>query len=234
MAARPSGPRRLGWVQLAGQQVSHRPDPRDPGYVLCDLPLPAATRIRDRQPNWPACPFCQQELQLCREEIRAALAAPPPDAKRSPAPVRGDRSRRSPAAEQVAPSAPKLPAVSDRIRERLATRPVLGDGPTGAAGTWQLPVGWVRLAGRPLWHRPHPEQPARTMCELLLLSEPIYRQRTTADADCPDCAAVRHAALSALRARDRQAPTPPRKAKHTPPPRAQVFRAGLPGLGRGR
>ncbi|GAB1639644.1 hypothetical protein [Krasilnikovia sp. MM14-A1259] len=226
--------RRLGWVQLRGQRVLHRPDPRQPDRVLCALELPVTVVIHRRPPApWPPCPFCQQEIQLHRQEIQSSVSTRPSPSP-APAPVpRPTRAARATA--RRSPQPPAAPTVSARIRRLLIALPVLGPGPTGTAGTWQVPDGWVQLKPGGVWHRRHPERPDRMMCDLLPHGAPVYRRRTNADPACPDCAAVRNAALSALRAQ----PAPQRKPPARPPaparlPRAQVVRGGLPGLGRDR
>jgi len=235
-ARAPAEGRAPGWVELLAEQgVLHRPDPRVPDRVLCGLVLPGSVPIHRRPPrHWPPCPRCQEKLG--RRVPRRDQAPPvmPARARRQVA----DRAARRRDPRPVA--APAAPVVSARIRARLTTLPVvLGDGPSGKAGTWRLPVGWVRLRGT--WHRPHPDRPYWVMCELALPgAASIYRQRTTDEPACPDCLAIRDRALSELRARDRQQeplrPRPPedRRPRSAQPPRLQIVRGGLPGLGRDR
>lgn len=214
--------RGLGWVQLPQPpQVLHRPDPYVPDRVLCGKVLQGTVPIHRTPPqSWPACPDCQAKIQgrLRRQQQSAEQAA-------------GQRGR------PVAPL-PRQRRASERIRRRLAAGPVLGARPTGMAGTWRLPVGWVQFRG--LWHRPHPEQPDQVMCELTLpAAAPVYRRRTANEPLCPDCNAVRSAALAELRAQDRQralpAPAGKRSRRSDPsPPRIQIVRGGLPTLGRDR
>jgi hypothetical protein len=172
------------WIQLTKpSRVLHRPDPYIPDRVMCGRVLPGRVPIHRTPPQpWPACPDCQQRVDAeSRQDRRQRSRVPGP-------------------ADQ-----PRPPAVSAWIQRRLAAGPVLGDGPTGTAGTWRLPVGWVRLDGRSVWHRPHPERPDRVMCDLPLHpAVPVFRRRVGNKRACPDSEAVRAAALTELRDRERQ------------------------------
>lgn len=216
--------RSLGWVQLPKPpQILHRPDPYLPDRVLCGLVLPGRTPIHQTPPTqWPPCPECQQ-----RADAEAKAGA---EAKRD-----HHRGGRPDHPAGGPPQAAPKPAVSARVRRLLAAGPVLGDGPTGTAGTWQLPVGWVRLDSRSSWHRPHPERPDQVMCGLALpAGVAVLRRRVGTRRACPDCEAVRAAALTEQRARDRTT-RQKRSARATPrPPRPRPVRGGLPTLGRNR
>jgi hypothetical protein len=236
--------RALGWVQLPRPpRVLHRPDPYIPDRVICGQVLPGNVPIHRTPPqDWPACSRCQAKIDADPEEARrdrrwrVATAS----TVQTPGQSAGRAGRQRDRVPSSPDRAPRPPAVSARILRRLAALSVLGAGPTGTAGTWRLPVGWVRLDGCPVWHRPHPERPDRVMCELILpATVSVYRRRTTNEPACPDCDAVRARALSELRERERQRadgqpPAPTKRTTPPRPPRPRMVRGGLPTLGRDR
>jgi len=221
---------RLGWVQLPkpALRVLHRPDPYIPDRVLCGLKLPGRVPIHETPPcDWAHCDSCQAKIDADPEEARRDRREPPTPPEIAD---RGGRRR------DKRPPSPRPPlSVSVRIRERLAARPVIGDGPVGPAGTWRVPVGWVRLDDQAVWHRPHPERPDQVMCELPLpAAASVYQRRVTTKRVCPDCQAVRAQALKELRERDRLLPPAAPRMTTRQPPRPQIVSGGLPTLGRDR
>jgi len=213
------GPR-PGWVQLPkpALRVLHRPDPYIPDRVLCGLKLPGRVPIHETPPcDWAHCDSCRAKIDADPEEVRRE---PTIRAKSA-----GRARRRQPQ--------PRPLVVSARIRDRLAARPVTGDGPVGTAGTWRVPAGWARLDDQAVWHRPHPERLDQVMCELPLpAAVSVYQRRATTEPVCPDCHAVRTQALKELRELDRRLPPPLRRTSPCHPPRPQIVRGGLPTLGR--
>lgn len=224
------GPR-LGWVQLPkpALRVLHRPDPYIPDRVLCGLKLPGRVPIHEAPPcDWAHCDTCQAKIDADPEEARRDRREP---TTRTGSASRADRAGR----RREGRPRPQPLSMSERIRERLAARPVIGDGPIGTAGTWRVPVGWVRLDDQAVWHRPHPERPDQVMCELPLpVSASVYQRRVTTQPVCPDCHAVRTQALKELRDLDRLQPPPAPRTTTRQPPRPQIVRGGLPTLGRDR
>lgn len=222
------GPR-LGWVQLPkpALRVLHRPDPYIPDRVLCGLKLPGRVPIHETPPcDWAHCDSCQAKIDADPEEARRDRREP---ATRAESAGHGGRRR------EPRPQPPRSLAVSARIRERLAARPVIGAGPVGTAGTWRVPLGWVRLDDQPVWHRPHPERPDQVMCELPLpAAASVYQRRVATKRVCPDCHAIRTQALKELRERDRLLPPPAPRTAARLPPLPQIVRGGLPTLGRDR
>ena len=220
------GPR-LGWVQLPkpALRVLHRPDPYIPDRVLCGLKLPGRVPIHETPPcDWAHCDSCQAKIDADPEEARRD--------RREPA---TDRTRRSQRPATEGRPRPQPLSVSKRIRDRLAARPAIDEEPFGAAGSWRVPVGWVRLDAQTVWHRLHPERPDQVMCELPLpVAASVYQRRITAEPVCPDCSAVRAQALRELRELDRRLPPPAPRTTTRPPPRPQIVRGGLPTLGRDR
>jgi hypothetical protein len=216
----------LGWVQLPkpALRVLHRPDPYIPDRVLCGLKLPGRVPIHQTPPSdWAHCDSCQAKIAADPEEARRDRRERPTPAENA---GRGGQRREL---------RPRPRAVSERIRERLAARPVVGDGPVGTAGTWRVPVGWVRLRNQAVWHRPHPERSDHVMCELPLpAAASVYPRRITKEPICPDCHAVRTQALKELRELDRLLPPPAPRSTTRQPPRPQIVRGGLPTLGRDR
>lgn len=208
----------MGWVQLSKPpNVLHRPDPDNPNRVMCGPAMTGKRTIHLARPQpWPACPLCQHRLD-----------------------ERAERVRRQKRGVDSAADRTFRPLVSARVQRRLAAGRVLGDGPTGVAGSWQLPIGWVRLDDRSVWHQPHPERINQVMCELRLPAKtPVLRRRIGSRRTCHDCQAMRAAALTEIRERDRQDDNRRRPPIATDrvlePLPLRTVRGGLPSLGRRR